>query len=133
MSKTTHKDIVPATDEAAKVADIEARTRPLDTDETRPAACKHGHVPLTDTVGDPIAQCANADGRTEWGAFNTEGCFYVYDCAVDVSNASVVENLAAQSPPDDPESTWSRICPDHEGQPADACSECDADYQDHEQ
>jgi hypothetical protein len=90
--------------------------------------CKHGNEPRPDVTGDPIAECAaKPDGRTEWGAFNDEGCWYAYDCAVDVANECARENEETDSSPEDPDNTWGRICPDHEGQPADHCAVCNAD------
>jgi hypothetical protein len=94
-----------------------------------PATCKHGNTPRPDVTGDPIAACVKSDGRTEWGAFNAEGCTYAYDCAVDVANESAKENEEAEATPDDPESTWGEMCRDHrdQEQPKDGCEECFAE------
>jgi hypothetical protein len=98
------------------------------------ATCVHGNTARPDVTGDPITACANAGGGTEWGAFNDEGCFYSYDCAVDVANHSAQENEDAEATPDDPFSTWGEMCRDHrdQEQPKDGCQECNADEPDDE-
>jgi len=91
----------------------------------QPAAqCLHGNTPRPDVTGDPIAACAKGHGGTEWGAFNDEGCYYAYDCAVDVANESAKTNEEEEADADDPVSTWGEKCSDHEGQPRNGCEDC---------
>ena len=102
-------------------------------DWPKPAAtCRHGNTPRPDVTGDPIAACAKGDGGTEWGAFSDEGCYYDYDCAVDVANESANQNEEAEADADDPVSTWGEMCRDHrdQEQPLDGCEECNAETAD---
>jgi hypothetical protein len=109
-----------------ELAKAEDAQRPaVETRATK--TCRHGKTPRPDVTGDPIAECAKADGRTEWGAFNDEGCWYANDCAVDVANECAQENQNAETPADDPYGTWGRICPDHEGETADHCRQCNTE------
>lgn len=88
------------------------------------ATCRHGNTPRQDATGDPIKACDdgfNAPGHVEYGAFNPEGCFYSGDgCAVDAANA------AAQEAETEGDIRWGRICPEHDGEFADYCQECNA-------
>lgn len=103
---------------------VDRQTAPAHTEQ-----CRHGKTLRTDVTGDPIAACAKSDGGTEWGAFNNEGCTFVYDCAVEVANWSAQENEEAESTPEDPESKWDEMCRDHrdQEQPKDGCEECNAE------
>lgn len=98
---------------------------PAPTETPAPATCRHGNEPREDVTGDPIKACEEgfrAPGHVEFGAFNAEGCFYSGDgCAVDAANA------AAQDAETEDDITWGRICPEHEGEPADHCQECNTE------
>lgn len=103
--------------ELAKAED--SKTTPLAPLVTK--LCMHGNEPSEDVQGDPIAECAKADGGTEWGAFNPEGCFYAYDCAVDVANEAAKESTTED------DIIWGRKCREHEDERAETCSECYAE------
>ncbi|MEU7039797.1 hypothetical protein AB0A77_01900 [Streptomyces varsoviensis] len=108
----------------------------------KPRPCVHGTHPRSDVQGDPVSACREAGGRETFGAcreaggretfgaFHDEGCWYAYDCAVDVANEAARENAELDSDPDNPTNTWTRICPEHEEQPAGTCEECNAEEDD---
>lgn len=54
---------------------------------------------------------------------NEGGFVFVADCALEVAN-TVAEQLD-----EEPDDQWQilRICPDHEEEPAEACSQCEAE------
>lgn len=83
--------------------------------------CVHGNTPHADVTGDPIEACRTARGVEDFGVFNDEGCIYVYGCAVDVANEAVKESAESDY------ITWSKLCAEHEEQPAGTCGECHAD------
>lgn len=87
------------------------------------AVCRHGNTPRADATGAPVAECEKRHhGNVEYGAFNSEGCFYSGEgCAVDAANA------AAQESETEDDITWGRMCTDHEGEPADHCAECNGE------
>ncbi|MFD9205916.1 hypothetical protein ACFVZM_06500 [Streptomyces sioyaensis] len=89
-----------------------------------PDACIHANVSRPDVLGDPATACRNMSSGEDFGAFNDEGCFYAYGCAVDVANEAAKENEEAEAPADDPYATWHRICREHEEQRADTCEQC---------
>ncbi|MFJ2176424.1 hypothetical protein ACIOHE_26475 [Streptomyces sp. NPDC087851] len=86
-----------------------------------PQACVHGNTPRPDVTGDPITECRATPGVEDFGAFNDEGCFYSYGCAVDVANKAAKESEESDH------ITWSKICAAHAEQPAATCEECNAD------
>jgi hypothetical protein len=96
----------------------------------RPRPCIHGTHPRNDVVGDPVATCAAMTGGTTYGAFNDEGCFYSYDCAVDVANEAAREAAEIGGPVEETGVTWGTLCQDHEEQLADGCEECAAELAD---
>ena len=94
----------------------ESKRPPLEPLVTK--MCQHGNAPREDVTGDPIAECVKADGGTVFGAFNPEGCFYAYDCAVDVANEAAKESATED------DITWGRKCREHEDEPENGCTEC---------
>lgn len=83
--------------------------------------CFHGSIPGPDVTGDPIDSCRTARGADAFGVFKDEECIYVDGCAVDVANGATKESADSDC------ITWSKLCTEHEEQPADACDECHAD------
>ncbi|MEV7855161.1 hypothetical protein [Streptomyces sp. NPDC088183] len=92
--------------------------------DVAPTQCIHGNTPRPNVTGDPIEACRSARGVKDFGVFNDEGCIYVYGCAVDVANEAVKECAESDY------ITWSKLCTEHEEQPAGTCEKCHADEDD---
>ncbi|MFJ2249420.1 hypothetical protein [Streptomyces sp. NPDC087862] len=83
--------------------------------------CRHGRHLVGGVTGNPIDDCRTARGVEDFGVFNDEGCIYVSGCAVDVANEAVKESEHSEH------ITWSKLCTEHEEQPAGTCEECNTD------